>query len=308
MSARVAVIGASGTIGAAVSGALLERGAGVLAISRGETPENAKSRARLVADGAELRDVADLTDVDALAALLRGTDALVIAMRASPRIIPATEPAILAAALRAGIGRFVPDDFGTHSMATPYGVSAHFDEKKRFHEALDASGMAWTVIYPGGIAEYFLPNLRPPATVYAWGDRTLRLPIHTLHDIGAITARAVLRPAHGGTRGPALRESPQYRRADRDARVALAPERLPPRRAHRRAARAPARARRGGPRAGAALGARDHGHQLRQPRARAARAPPIIRERSTRATLYPDHRFEDPRELLADREFVFGQP
>ena len=103
MSARVAVIGATGTIGAAVSGALLERGTAVLAISRGESAENAASRARLREGGAELRDVADLTDVDVLARLLRGSDALVVAMRASPRIIPATEPAILRAALRAVI-------------------------------------------------------------------------------------------------------------------------------------------------------------------------------------------------------------
>ena len=307
MSARVAVIGASGTIGAAVSGALLERGACVLAISRGETDENAKSRARLAASGAELRDVADLTDVDALAGLLRGADALVVAMRASPRIIPATEPAILAAALRAGIGRFVPDDFGTHSMATPYGVSGHIDAKKRFHATLDASGMAWTVIYPGGIAEYFLPNLRPPATVYAWGDRTLRLPIHTLHDIGAITARAVLDPR---TAGHAVQLYANLLSTDEliatlESRWPRSPYRLDVRsgeqlehlHVHGEAdpgeARLSEREIMGISYANyvlGLLGAPDHPGTL------------------DAGTLYPDHVFEDPRELLADRAFVFGQP
>jgi hypothetical protein len=59
--------------------------------------------------------------------------------------------------------------------------------------------MPWTVIYPGGIAEYFLPNLRPPPTVYAWGDRRMRFPIHTLRDIGAISARAVTDPRTVGS-------------------------------------------------------------------------------------------------------------
>ena len=306
MSARVAVIGASGTIGGAVCAGLLERGAGVLAISRGESQENARSRARLLASGAELRDIADLTDVDALTTLLRGADALVVAMRASPRIIPATEPAILAAALRAGVGRFVPDDFGTHSMATPYGVSAHFDEKKRFHEALDASGMAWTVIYPGGIAEYFLPNLRPPATVYAWGDPTLRLPIHTMHDIGAITARAVLDPR---TAGHAVQLYANLLSTDEliatlESHWPGSPYRLDVRTGEQlEYLRVNGEADPGDARLSereimgisyanyvlGLLGAPDHPGTL------------------DAGTLYPDHVFEDPRELLADREFVFGQ-
>jgi uncharacterized protein YbjT (DUF2867 family) len=198
-AAKVAVLGASGTIGFVVSQSLLELGHDVLAISRGRTEENAERLERLAADGAGLAFEPQLTDVDSLARLLEGWDVLVVAMRASPRIIEATEPAILAAAQLAGIARFVPDDFGTNSMATDYGVSAHFDAKKRFHEQLDASGMPWTVIYPGGIAEYFLPNLRPPPTVYAWGDRRLRFPIHTLRDIGAISARAVTDPRTVGS-------------------------------------------------------------------------------------------------------------
>lgn len=181
---RVAVLGASGTIGFELSQSLLALGHELLAIARGRAPENAELLDRLVAAGAQLCYQPDLTDTATLARALRGWEVLVVTIRASPRIIPATEPAILQAALQAGISRFVPDDFGTHSMATPYGVSAHFDAKKRFHEHLEASGMPWTVIYPGGIAEYFLPNLRPPATVYAWGDRSLRLPLHTLRDIG----------------------------------------------------------------------------------------------------------------------------
>jgi uncharacterized protein YbjT (DUF2867 family) len=197
-TAKVAVLGASGTIGFVVSQSLLELGHDVLAISRGRGEENAERLDRLSAGGARQAFQPRLTDVRSLARVLEGWDALVVAMRASPRIIEATEPAILEAAQLAGITRFVPDDFGTHSMATPYGVSAHFDAKKRFHEQLDASGMPWTVIYPGGIAEYFLPNLRPPPTVYAWGERSLRFPIHTLRDIGAITALAATDPRTEG--------------------------------------------------------------------------------------------------------------
>jgi uncharacterized protein YbjT (DUF2867 family) len=196
--ARVAVIGATGTIGFVTARALLDEGHDVLAITRGRTAENDARLAALSERGAALHEQPDLTDVASLAPALRGRRVLVVAMRASPRIIPAVEPAILQAALRAGVERFVPDDFGTNSKATPYGLSAHFDAKKRFQEQLETSGLAWTVIYPGGIAEYFLPNLRPPATVYRWGDVRLPLALHTLADIGAVTARAVTDPRTAG--------------------------------------------------------------------------------------------------------------
>ena len=302
---RVAVIGASGTVGLPISRSLLESGHDVLAISRGRTGENAARLDALVSSGASLHHQADLTEIASLARALRGCEVLVVAMRASPRIIPATEPAILAAALKAGVRRLVPDDFGTHSMATPYGVSAHFDAKKRFHEQLEASGMPWTVIYPGGIAEYFLPNLRAPATVYAWGDTSLPYPIHTLADIGAISARAATDERTAG-HAVALdaflvttdelidllaRQWPEHPFA-RDERSSAELERL-----HRT----------GNPDPGAGrlsereimgvsyanfvlgtLGAPDHPGTLRA------------------SELYPDHRFTDPRELLADPAFVFG--
>jgi uncharacterized protein YbjT (DUF2867 family) len=194
MRSRVAVIGASGTIGFVTARALVEQGHDVLAVTRGRSADNNARLDELAAAGAVLHEQPDLAAEAPLAAALRGWQVLVVTMRASPRIIPALEPAILRAALRADVERFVPDDFGTNSKATPFGLSAHFDAKKRFQEELEASGMPWTVIYPGGIAEHFLPNLRPPATVYRWGDVRLPLALHTLADIGAVTARAVTDP------------------------------------------------------------------------------------------------------------------
>ena len=299
------MIGASGTIGFVTARALLELGHDVLAITRGRTPENAERLAALVAHGAALNEQPNLTDVTALAAVLRGWHVLVVAMRASPRIIPAVEPAILRAALRAGIDRFVPDDFGTNSMAAPYGLSAHFDAKKRFHEELDASGMPWTVIYPGGIAEYFLPNLRPPATVYRWGDVRLPLALHTLPDIGIVTARAV---TDERTRGHAVQlHANLLTMEDMIDRLTrnwpdhpvtvdmLTSEDLE--RLHLHGNPDPGRERLA---QREIMGISYANHVLGllavpdQPRTLSANA------------LYPDHRYADPLDLLADPSFVFG--
>jgi uncharacterized protein YbjT (DUF2867 family) len=304
---RVAVIGASGTIGFAVAGALLEQGDEVLAISRGRTAANGERLDALARAGAEVRHQADLADSAALAELLEGTTTLIAAMRASPRIIPALEPQVLEAAQRAGVSRFVPDDFGTHSLATPYGVSAHFDAKKRFHEQLDASGMPWTVIYPGGIAEYFLPNLRPPPTVYAWGDRTLRFPIHTLRDIGAITARAATDPR---TANRAVQLYANLVTTDElierltanwpgrpfalDERSIEELERL-----HRHGNADPGDARLS---EREIMGISYANHVL------GTLGVPGDPQTLDAGELYPEHRFEDPLELLTDPAFVFGEP
>jgi uncharacterized protein YbjT (DUF2867 family) len=307
VSARVAVIGASGTIGSVTARALLDQGHEVLAITRARTAENAARLAALSARGAVLHEQPDLTDEAALAHALRGQEVLVVAMRASPRIIPVVEPPILRAALRAGIGRFVPDDFGTNSMATPYGVSAHFDTKKRFHEQLDASGIPWTVIYPGGIAEYFLPNLRPPATVYRWGNVQLPLALHTLADIGAITARAVTDERTRGhavqLHANALTMERMIERLERNwpghpfAVDSLTSEELE--RAHLHGNPDP-----GGERLAEReiMGISYANHVL------GLLAVPDQPGTLSATALYPDHRYADPLDLLADPAFVFGAP
>ena len=305
-AARVAVIGASGTIGFVTARALLEQGDELLAISRARTPENAARLDELAAAGARLAYHADLADSDALAATLRGQDALIVAIRASARILPALEPAILAAAQRAGVARFVPDDFGTNSKAAPYGLSAHFDAKKRFFEELDASGMPWTVIYPGGIAEYFVPNLRPPATVYRWGDTELPLALHTLADIGAITARASTDPrtANHAVQLHANMLSTEQMIAELERRWPGQPYAVDVRtseeleRLHREGNPDPGSER---------LSEREIMGISYANYVLGLLAVPDQPGTLSATALYPDHRYADPLALLADPAFVFGE-
>ncbi len=191
---RVSVLGATGNIGLPLSHALVQQGHDVLAVSRGRSDRNEAALDQLEAAGATLVFEPDLTDVTALAKHLDGSDVVVVASRASPRILDALEPSLLEAAKRAYVGRFVPSEFGTHSMAVPYGVSGQFDSKKRFQELLFDSGLAWTIVYGGGIAEFFVPNLRASDTIEVLGDTSLAWPTHLLADIGAVSALAVTDP------------------------------------------------------------------------------------------------------------------
>ena len=191
---RVAVIGATGQVGKVLSHALLNLGHEVLAISRGQSAGNGAALQELASRGAEIAFLEDLANVERLSELLSGCDVAAVTLRVNARLVPELEPPILEAARRAKVRRFVPDEFGVHTKALAYGVGTIFDAKKRFHEAVIASGLEWTLIYPGGFFDYFLPNLRFFERITTFGNLDCTFPTHALEDIGAIAAHAITDP------------------------------------------------------------------------------------------------------------------
>ena len=166
----------------------------VVAISRGRSESNTSRLDTLASLGIQLVFQEDLTDIDRMADILTGCDVAVVALRANARLVRELEPPILEAARRAKVRRFVPDEFGTHTKALEYGVGTLFDAKKKFQEQLFTSGLEWTLIYPGGIFDYFLPNLRMFEKITTFGDLRCPFPTHSIEDVGAISARAVTDP------------------------------------------------------------------------------------------------------------------
>jgi uncharacterized protein YbjT (DUF2867 family) len=191
---RIAVFGATGQVGMVLSRELNRLGHEVIAVSRGRSTSNRLQLDTLEALGMRLAFQEDLTDVNRLAAVLSGCDVAVVALRANARLVRELEPPILEAARLAKVCRFVPDEFGTHTKALDYGVGTLFDAKKEFHEQVFKSGLAWTLIFPGGIFDYFLPNLRLFERITTFGNLQCPFPTHSIEDIGAISARAVTDP------------------------------------------------------------------------------------------------------------------
>ena len=62
-----------------------------------------------------------------------------------------------------------------------------------FQQAVKDNGVPFTVVFNGGIFDYFLPNLREEPAIMTFGDR-LDLPFytHAKEDIGVIAIRAAL--------------------------------------------------------------------------------------------------------------------
>jgi uncharacterized protein YbjT (DUF2867 family) len=152
------VIGATGQVGFPLCRELLRLGHQTLAISRAPSDDNRFRLDALQAAGADLVFQADLGNVESLGRALGGCDTVVVATRANAHIVQELEPRILQAAQAGGLRRFVPDEFGTHSKGLAEGVGTLFDAKKVFQRQLMASKMEWTLMFTGGIFDYFLPT------------------------------------------------------------------------------------------------------------------------------------------------------
>jgi NmrA-like family len=81
--------------------------------------------------------------------------AIYLGLYPNATIVAELAPRILQPAVAAGVRRFVPDEFGVHTKGLAYRVGTLFDAKKTFQETLWTSGLEWTLIFTGGIFDYF---------------------------------------------------------------------------------------------------------------------------------------------------------
>jgi uncharacterized protein YbjT (DUF2867 family) len=162
----IVVTAAGGPTGTAVVRALRSRGIQVRALVGTDRPHPELSALSV--------DVvsADLAEPAAVEPLLTGADALYLVW---PNFDPAEAlgaTALLAAARRAGVARFV-----YHSVLRPQARSLpHHAAKDRVEEAVDAGGMPWRVLQPCAYSANLDPALTAAATTghlrSPWGLRS----------------------------------------------------------------------------------------------------------------------------------------
>ncbi|MFI0968119.1 NAD(P)H-binding protein [Streptomyces sp. NPDC021080] len=162
------VTGATGNVGRSLVRALTTAGVRLTATSRGISGED-------VPEGvAHTR--ADLADPESLRPVFDGADALFLqnggagAHLLSPRDI-------LDVAKAGGIGRVVL--LSSQGVATRPGSASHGDTARSIEDAVRQSGMAWTILRPGGF----------DSNAYAWAEsvRTRRAVAAPFADIGLPT-------------------------------------------------------------------------------------------------------------------------
>jgi NAD(P)H dehydrogenase (quinone) len=188
----ILVLGAGGKTGRAVIRALVQRGAAVDAFVRRD-----RHGAALRALGVRTVRVGSLDDRAALAAAMRGADAV---YHLAPNVSPdefAFGQNVAAAAREAGVRRLV-----FHSVLLPrIEAMPHHWEKARVEEMLFASGLDVTVLQPTAYMQNLLQSwpaivkdgvYRVPYSVEA------RISLVDLDDVAEIAARVLTEKGHEG--------------------------------------------------------------------------------------------------------------
>ncbi|RVU15548.1 NAD-dependent epimerase/dehydratase family protein [Streptomyces antnestii] len=193
------VTGATGNVGRSLVQSLAATGAQVIATSRGisapDVPENVVHRR------------ADLIDPESLRPVCEGADALFL-QSAGPSAHLLSPQDILDVAKAGGVRRVVL--LSSQGVATRPESASHGSTARSIEEAVRQSGMAWTILRPGGF----------DSNTYAWAEsvRTRRavaapfadtgLPTIDPDDIAEVASAALREDGHAGQvyelTGPAL--------------------------------------------------------------------------------------------------------
>ncbi|WP_306362059.1 NAD(P)H-binding protein [Nocardia sp. CC227C] len=199
----IVVTGATGNVGRPLVRMLAAAGEQVTAVSRtavAELPEGVRHVA------------ADLTDTDSLTTAFAGADALYLLL--APGSFHADVPGLLAAAAAAGVRRVVLQS--SQGVATRPESPSHGQLGKAIEDAVRASGLAWTILRPGGFQSNALAwaaRVRAERTVGApFGE--VAIPFVDPEDIAAVAAATLRADGHDGRTyvltGP-VAESPRER-------------------------------------------------------------------------------------------------
>ncbi|KAJ4169184.1 hypothetical protein NW754_011118 [Fusarium falciforme] len=164
---KITLIG-KGLFGSVVLSELASAGFEVTLLSRSEKPDE------VLPDGVR-RVVADYNDVDSLAKVLSGQDAVVSTVAAEAAL---GQKLIIDAAIQAGVKRFIPSDFGsltTNPAASHFPHHVNFVEIQKYLKS-KSDQIEYTIFSIGAFTE-FLVNYGvvfdwPSKTAEIWGDGT----------------------------------------------------------------------------------------------------------------------------------------
>jgi hypothetical protein len=111
-------------------------------------------------------------------------------------VVVDTQSGLLAAAVAAGVPRFIPSDFCSDYTQQPAGQNRNFDLRREFQAQLDRAPIAATSILNGAFAEvltYNIPLLDfKQHQVGYWEDADWKIDFTTIDDTAAFTAAAAL--------------------------------------------------------------------------------------------------------------------
>ena len=189
----IVLAGATGNLGGRIARALLQRGAGVIALVRdGSAPSKIEELRTL---GATIAEV-DFSNLAAVTSACSGASCVVSALSGLREVIVDSQTLLLDAALKAGVRRFIPSDYCIDFTKLPPGTNRNLDWRREFRERVDRAALAATSILNGAFAEMLTGQapiiLFKWKRVLYWEDADQRMDFTTIDDTAAFTAAAAL--------------------------------------------------------------------------------------------------------------------
>ncbi len=192
MTAPIVVLaGAGGDLGHRIALSLVARGATVRALVRPDAGDAA--RQRIAATGAEVH-AAEIAGTAAVNSIFVGADCVVSALNGLRAVIVDRQEALLAAAVTAGVPRFISSDYSADFTKTIPGENRNFDLRREFMARADRAPIKVTSILNGAFMDMLgaaMPIIQPGIhRVIHWGSADQLLDFTTKDNVAAYVAAA----------------------------------------------------------------------------------------------------------------------
>ncbi|OAH50409.1 NmrA family NAD(P)-binding protein [Microbacterium oleivorans] len=188
MTTTVLVAGATGDLGSRIARELLQHDVQLRVLTR---PGNSTAADHFSDDPRVEIVTADYADHDALVAAASGADVVVSAVSGTRPVIVDAQRALLAAAVAAGVPRFIPSDYSADYRRLTPGTNRNLELRREFAADLDAAPIQATSVLNGVFTELLAGQapmiLRDRKRVLYWSSADQVLDVTTKDD----TARTV---------------------------------------------------------------------------------------------------------------------
>jgi uncharacterized protein YbjT (DUF2867 family) len=193
MTSTVLIAGATGDLGRRIVRELLEHDVRLRVLTR----PGSGTAAALFTDEERIDVVAaDYADQPALTAAVSGVDVVVSAVSGVRPVIVDAQRALLAAAVEAGVPRFVPSDYSADYRRIAVGSNRNFELRREFAADVDAAPIRATSVLNGAFAEILTGDapmiLFDRNRVLFWSSADQILDFTSKDDVARVTASVAL--------------------------------------------------------------------------------------------------------------------
>jgi uncharacterized protein YbjT (DUF2867 family) len=189
----IILAGATGDLGYRIASYLLNSGATVKALVRGDS--NNHSVSMLQKQGLLLAEV-DFNNQSQLVKACEGGACLVSALNGLEDVMVGVQTQLLQAASNAGVQRFIPSDYCIDYTKLSYGSNRNLDLRRQFSKYIDKTSIVATSILNGmftdlltGQAPIILSGIK---RVVYWGNSQQLMDFTTIENTAEYTARVAL--------------------------------------------------------------------------------------------------------------------